>query len=106
MQTYSLHYSDTFIEPILDNVFTKVIKFSFEKGKELQKHKTSSDILVTVLEGHIRFQAEEEITLKAGDMVTLDKYIEHSIVALEKSVVLVVLTPSPSFHSIFKPIAE
>lgn len=103
MQTYSLHFTESFSRPVLDNGYSKVVQFSFVKGKELQKHVTSSDILVLVLEGHIRFRAEEEVELKTGEMVALEKEIEHSIVALENSVVLVMMTPSPSFHSIFKP---
>jgi quercetin dioxygenase-like cupin family protein len=36
-------------------------------------------------------------------MVSLEKNVEHSLKALEQSLVILVLTPSPTAHSIFKP---
>ncbi|RAP76548.1 hypothetical protein [Paenibacillus montanisoli] len=103
MKVQPLQFTESFIEPVMDNGVSKVVKFSFPKDKELQKHKTTSDILVFVLDGHIRFVAGEEFYLKAGDMINVEKEIEHSITALEKSIVLVVMTPSPSYHTILKP---
>ncbi len=79
------------------------MKFSFPKDKELQKHKTTSDILVIVMEGNIKFIAGEEHQLNSGDMITVEKNVEHSIEALEQSVVLVIMTPSPTLHTILKP---
>jgi quercetin dioxygenase-like cupin family protein len=106
MNVYHLTFADKFVTPVLDNGVSKVVQFSFEKGKVLDKHNTSSDILVTVLSGQIRFKAgSEEVLLQAGDLVSLEKEVEHSLEAIEKSVVQVTLTPSPSAHSIFKPIA-
>lgn len=104
MKLHTLKFAESFVQPILDNGVSKVVQFSFEKGKVLEKHHTSSDILVFVLQGHIRFMAgEEEVQMSAGNMLTLEKNIEHSIEALEESLVVLVLTPSPTAHSIFKP---
>lgn len=103
MNLYSLAFSETFIQPVLDNGVSKVVQFSFPQGKVLEKHKTSSDILVFVLKGKIRFTAGEAVEIQAGQMLSLDKNIEHGIEALEESVVTLVLTPSPSAHTIFKP---
>jgi quercetin dioxygenase-like cupin family protein len=61
----------------------------------LERHKTSSDILVFVLQGKIRFKANEEVVLQAGGLVSLEKNVEHSIEAIEESLVVLVLTPSP-----------
>jgi quercetin dioxygenase-like cupin family protein len=104
MKVYPLSFEESFIKPMLDNGVSKVVKFSFPKGKVLQKHKTTSDILVFVLQGKIRFVAhEEEVELAQARMISLDKQVEHAIEALEDSVVVLVLTPSPSAHSVFKP---
>lgn len=103
MKTYTLQFSEAFIQPILDNGVSKVVQFSFSKGKVLEKHITTSDILVFVMEGQIRFHAKEDVVLQAGNMLSLEKNIEHSITALEDSLVIVVLAPSPTAHSIFKP---
>lgn len=103
MNPYKLSFEETFIQPVLDNGVSKVVKFSFPKGKVLQKHETTSDILVFVLEGKIRFTAGEDVELQTADMISLGKQVEHSIEALEDSLVVLVLTPSPNAHSIFKP---
>ena len=103
MEKYELKFVDKFIQPVLDNGVSKVVQFSFPKGKVLEKHKTTSDILVFVLKGQVYFRTDEETLLKEGDMLSLEKNIEHSIEALEDSLVTLVLTPSPTAHSIFKP---
>jgi quercetin dioxygenase-like cupin family protein len=103
VKVYPLKFEEQFVKPILDNSVSKVVQFSFPKGKVLQKHNTSSDILVFVLQGRIQFSTNEEVTLQAGDMVSLEKNVEHSLKALEQSLVILVLTPSPAAHSIFKP---
>jgi hemerythrin-like domain-containing protein/quercetin dioxygenase-like cupin family protein len=95
MKVYHLNFTESFIRPVLDNGVSKVVQFSFSKGKVLEKHKTSSDILVFVLQGKIRFKANEEVILQSGDMVSLEKHVEHSIEAIEESLVVLVLTPSP-----------
>jgi len=100
MNIYSLSFEQHFVRPVLDNGVSKVVKFSFPKGKILPKHKTTSDILVFVLQGKIRFVADGEAVLAQNDMISLGKQIEHSIEALEDSLVVLVLTPSPESHPI------
>lgn len=103
MNVYSLSFEESFIRPVLDNGVSKVVKFSFPNGKVLKKHKTTSDILVFVLQGKIRFAADEVVELTGTNMISLEKHVEHSIEALEDSLVILVLTPSPEAHTIFKP---
>lgn len=103
MNVYSLGFVDQFVKPIVDTGAAKVVQFSFPKGKVLEKHKSSSDILVFVLQGRIKFSAGEEAELSAGQMVSLDKHIEHALEALEESLVVLVLTPSPQAHTVLKP---
>jgi len=104
MKVYPLTFNETFVKPVLDNGVSKVVQFSFTKGKVLEKHNTSSDILVQVVEGKIKFAAAgEEVILQRGELLSLDKNVEHALEALEESIVLLILTPSPSAHSIFKP---
>jgi quercetin dioxygenase-like cupin family protein len=103
MEHYSLAFQENFIRPVLDNKVSKVVQFSFPKGKVLQKHKTSSAILVQVLSGKVKFEAGEERILEPLQMVSLPPNVEHSVVALEESVMLLTLTPSPSMHTILRP---
>lgn len=102
MTVYSLAFNDRFVKPIMDNKVSKVVQFSFPKGKLLDKHKTSSAILVSVISGKVRFQAEEEVILESGQLLSLEPNVEHSVEALEDSVMLLTMTPSPSAHTIFK----
>lgn len=103
MKMFPLNAEESFVRPLMDNGVSKVVKFSFPKGKVLHKHKTTSDILVFVMQGRIRFVAREEVELTAASMISLEKEVEHSIEALEDSLVVLVLTPSPEAHSILKP---
>ncbi|WEG13801.1 cupin domain-containing protein [Pullulanibacillus sp. KACC 23026] len=101
MKVYSLTFNESFVKPILDNQVSRVVQFSFTKGKVLEKHKTSSAILVSVLSGKVRFKAEEEVVLQSGGLLSLEPSVEHSVEALEDSVMLLTLTPSPSAHPTF-----
>jgi quercetin dioxygenase-like cupin family protein len=103
MKIYPLTFEENFVQPLLDNGASKVVKFSFPKGKVLKKHQAPSDILVFVLKGKIRFSAGEEVELSAAQMISLSAQIEHSLEALEDSVVVLVLTPSPNAHARLKP---
>jgi quercetin dioxygenase-like cupin family protein len=103
MEIYPLAFKEHFILPIMDNKASKVVQFSFPKGKILDKHTTSSHILVLVVSGQVRFRADEEVLLQSGQLVSLEPNVEHSVEALEDSIMLLILTPSPSAHTIFKP---
>jgi hemerythrin-like domain-containing protein/quercetin dioxygenase-like cupin family protein len=103
VEHYSLAFQENFIRPVLDNKVSKVVQFSFPKGKVLQKHKTSSAILVQVLSGKVKFEAGEERILEPLQMVSLPPNVEHSVEALEESIMLLTLTPSPSMHTILRP---
>lgn len=105
MHTYSLAFKEQFAHTILDNQVSRVVQFSFPKGKILDTHKTSSAILVQVITGQVKFKAEgmRESWLQPGELLSLEPHVEHAVEALEDSVVLLVLTPSPSSHTLFKP---
>lgn len=103
MEIYPLAFREHFIQPIMDNKASKVAQFSFPKGKILEKHKTSSHILVLVVFGQVQFKADEEVLLQTGQLVSLEPNVEHSVEALEDSIMLLILTPSPSAHTIFRP---
>lgn len=96
MHVYPLQFQQQFVIPLLNNGVSKVVQFNFPKGKILPGHKSSSDILVQVISGQVRFQAgQEEALLSAGQLLSLEPNIEHSVEALEDSVMLLIMTPSP-----------
>lgn len=97
MQKHSFALQESFFMPVLDNGHSKVVHLSFPKGKVLDRHVAPSDILIFVISGKIEFQyGEHTVLLQQGDMVSLEKKIEHALTALEESVVALVITPSPA----------
>lgn len=99
MQVYTLEFNKNFARPILDNGVSKVMQFSFPKGKVMKKHTAPSAILVQVISGEILFETEEEeVIVKSGELLSLEANIEHAVQALEDSVMLLTITPSPSAH--------
>jgi quercetin dioxygenase-like cupin family protein len=96
MNHYTLEFNDSFVRVVMDNGVSKAVQFSFPKGKVLEKHKTTSAILVQVISGQVRFTAEEEVLLLSGQLLSLEPNVEHSVEALEDSVMLLIQTPSPS----------
>ena len=69
-----------------------IVLIALHKSAVMQKHKAKGIISVQVLEGHISFATDNDITaLPAGAMVTLHKGIEHGVTAIEPSVFLLTI---------------
>jgi quercetin dioxygenase-like cupin family protein/hemerythrin-like domain-containing protein len=97
MKTHRFAQVASFMIPVLDNGVAKVVHLSFPAGKILDRHKAPSAILVFVMQGKMVFRTDSEsVTLQSGDMVSLEKNVEHVLEALEDSVAALVLTPSPN----------
>ncbi|MBX5466590.1 MAG: hypothetical protein K6U14_03720 [Firmicutes bacterium] len=82
-----------------------VIWFGFQSGQSLREHQTSSHAWIQPLQGRVRLEVGdgEGTTLKPGQAVALDPYEAHSVVALEPSILQVVLVPHPHRHTLLKP---
>src|SRR5579875_2430886 len=69
-------------------------------GQQLKEHRTSSQIKVLVLRGRVLFSATgNSVKLQAGLLLQLEASIPHSVTAQTDAVMLLTMTPSPSFHS-------
>lgn len=89
------------ITVLADTGAARSVLFAFRSGQRLKEHRTSSQILVQVLRGRITFTAAgSEADVKAGTLLHLEANVPHSITARTNAVVLVVMTPSPSYHSL------
>lgn len=89
------------ITVLADTSAARSVLFTFRAGQQLKEHRTSSQILVQVLRGRITFAAAGQISeVKAGTLLHLEANVPHSITARTNAVVLVVMTPSPSYHSL------
>lgn len=74
----------------------RIVLIALHSGAELPTHAADGMISVQVLEGRLRFGTEEEsVPLDKGQMVALHKGIPHSVLALEESMFLLTLAPTP-----------
>lgn len=70
----------------------RIVMIGLHEGAELKKHTANGIISVQVLEGHIRFQTDQQQTeLQKGQMLTLHKNIPHSVFAIKESFFLLTL---------------
>lgn len=94
MERYSLQFRDHAVQSIFQRGGSKFIQLSFDPGQGLTKHHAPLVLTVIVLSGEIQFTVGEKTeVLSALDMLTLDPGVEHAVEAIEKSTVLLVLTP-------------
>ena len=67
----------------------KVLIFGFKKGMKLEDHEAKHPTKLLVLEGDIMYHAEKkDIRLKEYDEIDIPANVEHSVGALEESIVL------------------
>ncbi|HZS77285.1 MAG TPA: cupin domain-containing protein [Ktedonobacteraceae bacterium] len=92
-----------FVQVLSDTGYARVVLFGFKAGQQLREHHTSSPILVQAVRGKIVFTAAgKQVEMRDGMLVTVEAQVRHSLVAETDAVVLVTMTPSPSFHSLQK----
>jgi quercetin dioxygenase-like cupin family protein len=90
-----------FVQVLSDIGTARVVLFTFKTGQQLKEHRTSSQILVQTLRGHITFTTpDNSMKMQAGMVLQLEANVPHSIVAQTNAVVLVTMLPSPSYHSL------
>ena len=96
------HFQDErpYVQILSDINSARVVLFAFRKGQELKKHHTSSQLLVQVLRGKVLFStASNSVEMQAGTLVQLETNVEHSVIAQTDAVMLLTMTPSPTYHS-------
>ncbi len=89
------------VQVLSDIEAARVVLFGFKAGQQLPEHVTSSQILVQALRGRITFTAAgSSIELQAEMLLQVDANVPHRVVAQTDAVMLVTMTPSPSYHSL------
>lgn len=74
----------------------RLVLIALHSGAELPTHTANGMISVQVLEGRIKFGTEEELVeLQKGQMVALHTGIPHRVLAIEESMFLLTMVPSP-----------
>lgn len=94
MEKYPLRFREKSVQSVLQRGQNKFVQLSFEAGEGLTKHRAPLGLTVIVLTGKIRFTVGEQTeVVDSSEMLALEPGIEHELKAIEKSTVLLVLTP-------------
>lgn len=81
---------------LLKNAGGTITLFAFDADEGLSEHKTPYDAFVTVAEGETRIRiAESEHYLKAGDTLVLPANVPHTVDALTRFKMLLVMIKAP-----------
>lgn len=95
------HEDKPYVQVLSDIGDARLVLFTFKAGQQLKEHHTTSQILVQVLRGRATFStAGNSVKLQAGMVLQLEENVPHSVLAQTDAVMLVTMTPSPSFHSL------
>ncbi len=95
------HEDKPYVQVLSDIGDARVVLFTFKTGQQLNEHRTTSQILVQVLRGRVTFStAGNSVKLQAGMVLQLEENVPQSDLAQTDAVMLVTMTPSPSFHSL------
>lgn len=89
------------VQVLSDVGAARLVLFAFKAGQQLKEHSTSSQILVQALRGRIVFNTPgQSIKLRAGMVLQVEANVPHSVTASTGAVMLLTLTPSPTYHSL------
>ena len=103
------HFRDEgpYVQVLSDIGAARVVLFAFKTGQQLKEHRTSSQIQVQALRGHVTFEATgQSVELEEGILLQLEAGIPHSVTALSDAVILVTMTPSPAYHSLEREVFQ
>ncbi len=96
-----------YVQVLSDIGTARIVLFAFKAGQQLQEHSTSSQILVQALRGRITFTAAgSSVEAQAGMVLQLEANAPHNVVAKTDAVMLVTMTPSPSYHSLEREVFQ
>ncbi|MBE3561387.1 MAG: cupin domain-containing protein [Ktedonobacteraceae bacterium] len=93
---------------VLSDVGTaRLVLFAFKAGQQLKEHRTSSQLLVQVLRGRVTFTTPgSSVDLRAGMVLQVEANVPHSVTAPINAVMLLTMTPSPTYHSLEHEVFE
>ena len=97
--TNDIQYHETrpTIQVLLETDNGKEIRIAFKKGQVMKEHKTPFAIVVEIFDGNIDFGVNGEmLSLKRGDLISLEGGVPHDLTAVEDSVVRLSLNKGDS----------
>jgi|GEM_PF-2036048 len=94
MEKISLQFREQLVQSLLQRGQSKFVQLSLEAGQALTNHRAALALTVIVLTGKVRFTVGETTeVLDASSMLAIAPDAEHALEGIEKSTVLLVLTP-------------
>jgi quercetin dioxygenase-like cupin family protein len=82
---------------VVDTDAVRVVLFAFDTGEELTDHTASMPVVVTLLDGAIRFRVGgQDHELAPGDVVYLPAHESHALQAREPSRLSLVMVRAPA----------
>ncbi len=94
------------ISVLFESDFTKEIRIAFLENQTMKEHKTAFPIVVEIFDGEIEFGVNgESLTLKKGDIVTLDANVSHDLKANQESIVRLTLAKGDKVNRV-KEVAD
>lgn len=103
------HFRDEgpYVQVLSDVGAARLVLFAFKAGQQLKEHRTTSQIQVQVLRGRVQFTASDSSTrLEPGMVLQLEANVPHSVNAQTNAVMLLTMTPSPSYHSLEREVFQ
>ena len=89
------------VQVLSDTGAARLVLFAFKAGQQLKEHSTSSQFLAQVLRGRIVFNTPgHSAKLRVGMALQVEANIPHSVTASTDAVMLLTMTPSPTYHSL------
>jgi uncharacterized protein (DUF2249 family) len=104
-----IHFKDEgpYVQVLSDIGSARMVLFAFKAGQQLKEHSTSSQILVHILRGRITFTTTgNSVEAQAEMVLQLEANVPHSSIAQTDAVMLVIMTPSPSYHSLEREVFQ
>lgn len=80
--------SKPLVKQILSTSFSDEFRIVMKKNQEIEENCSSSSIVLNVIEGGLNISLNNETdTLQKGDLVSINKNVQHSLKALENTIV-------------------
>ena len=90
---------------MMETESSKEIRILFRKGQTMKEHKAGFPITVEIHEGVIEFGVKgEKMSLKTGDLISLEANVPHDLLAQEDSIVRLTLSKFDSVARVEKVI--